>query len=174
MSLSSEKKRAIVNEVSQDFSVAQAAILADYRGLTVEQISELRHQARVSGVDVRVVKNTLARRSVSGSPFECLLDHFVGPLLITSSLDPVAAAKVVSNFARSNDAFKVRIGAMNGDLIDEHTIMKLASLPSREELLAKLAATFRAPLDTYARTLSEIPSKFARTLVAVRGQQEAA
>ena len=105
MSLSFEKKQSVVSEVSQEFSVAHAAILADYRGLTVAQISELRHQARISGVEVRVVKNTLARRSVSGSPFECLLDHFVGPLLVTSSLDPVAVAKVVSKFAKANDAF---------------------------------------------------------------------
>ena len=174
MSLSFEQKQAVVSEVSQNFSVARTAILADYRGLTVAQISELRHQARISGVEVRVVKNTLARRSVSGSPFECLLDHFVGPLVLTSSLDPVAAAKVVSKFAKSNDAFKIRIGAMDGDLIDEQTIMKLAALPGRDELLAKLAATFRAPLDTFARTLSDVPSKFARTLVAVRDQQEAA
>ena len=174
MSLSLEKKQTVVSEVSQNFSVARAAILVDYRGLTVAQISELRHQARISGVDVRVVKNTLARRSVSGSSFECLLGHFVGPLLLASSLDPVAAAKVVSKFAESNDAFKIRIGAMNGDLVDEQTIMKLAALPGREELLSKLAATFRAPLDTFARTLSEVPSKFVRTLVAVRDQQEAA
>ena len=174
MSLSFDKKQSVVSEVSQEFSVAHAAILADYRGLTVAQISELRHQARISGVEVRVVKNTLARRSVSGSPFECLLDHFVGPLLVTSSLDPVAAAKVVSKFAKANDAFKIKIGAMNGDLIDEQTIMKLAALPGRDELLAKLAATFRATLDTFARTLSEVPSRFARTLVAVRDQREAA
>lgn len=174
MSLSFEKKQAIVSEVSQNFSVAGSAILADYRGLTVSQMSELRHQARINGVEVRVVKNTLARRSVSGSPFECLLDHFVGPLLMTLSSDPVAAAKVVSKFAKSNDAFKIMIGAMNGDLIDKQMIMKLASLPGRDELLAKLAATFRAPLDTFTRSLSEVPSKFARTLVAVRDQQEVA
>lgn len=171
MSLSFEKKQAIVSEVSQNLSVANAAILADYRGLTVAQISELRHQARLSGVEVRVVKNTLARRSISGSTFECLLDYFVGPLLVTSSLDPVAAAKVASKFARSNDAFKIKIGAMNGDLIDEQTIMKLAALPGRDELLASLAATFRAPLDTIARTLNEVPSKFVRGLAAVRDQK---
>ena len=174
MSLSFEKKQAVISEVSQNFSMASIAILADYRGLTVAQISELRHQARISGVDVRVVKNTLARRSVNGSRFECLLDHFVGPLLVTTSLDPVAVAKVVSKFAKSNDAFKIRIGAMNGDLIDVQTIMKLAALPGRDELLAKLAATFRAPLDAFARTLSEVPSKFVRTLVAVREQRQAA
>jgi large subunit ribosomal protein L10 len=93
---------------------------------------------------------------------------------MASSLDPVAASKVVSKFAKSNDAFKIRIGAMNGDLIDEQTIMKLAALPGRDELLAKLAATFRAPLDAFARTLSEVPSKFVRTLVAVRDQHESA
>ena len=94
--------------------------------------------------------------------------------MLTSSLDPVADAKVVSNFAKSNDSFKITIGAMNGDLIDEQSIMKLAVVPGRDELLAKRAATFRAPLDTFARTLSEVPSRFARTLVAVRDQQEAA
>ena len=173
MSLSFEKKQAIVSEVSQKLSEAQAVILADYRGLTVAQISELRHEARISGVDVRIVKNTLARRSVSGSPFEDLSDYFVGPLLVTSSQDPVAASKVVSKFAKSNDAFKIRIGVMDGDLIDEQTITKLAALPGRDQLLAKLAATLRAPLDTFARTLSEVPSKFARAIVSVRDQQEA-
>ena len=174
MSLSFEKKQAVVSEVSQNFSVARAAILADYRGLTVAQISDLRHQARISGVEVRVVKNTLARRSVSGSRFECLLDHFVGPLLVTSSLDPVAVAKVVSKFAKSNDAFKIRIGAMNGDLIDEQTIAKLAALPGRDELLVNLAATLQAPLITFVRTLNEMPSKFVRAIVAVRDQQDVA
>jgi len=173
MSLSFEKKQAVVDEVSQQISGAQAVILADYRGLTVAQISELRREARISGVDVRVVKNTLARRSVSGSPFECLSDHFVGPLLVTSSQDPVAAAKVVSTFAKSNDAFRIKIGAMNGDLIDEQLIAKLAALPGRTELLEKLAATLCAPLAAFARTLNEVPSKFGRVIVAIRDQQEA-
>jgi large subunit ribosomal protein L10 len=173
MSLSFDKKQTVVSEVSQNLAVAQAAVLADYRGLTVAQISKLRHEARINGVEVRVVKNTLARRSVSGSPFECLSDHFVGPLVVTLSQDPVAVAKVVSKFAKSNEAFKIKIGAMNGDLIDEQMIMKLAALPSRDELLSNFAATLRAPLDAIARTLNEVPSKFARAIVAIRDQREA-
>ena len=174
MSLSRKTKEAVVSEVSEALSDAQAAILANYRGLTVAQISDLRHEARNSGVDVRVVKNTLARLSVSGSPFDCLSDHFVGPLLVSSSEDPVAVAKVVSEFAKSNDAFEITVGSMNGELIDRETIKKLASLPSRDELLTKLAATLRAPLDSFARTLNEIPSKFVRSIMAVRDNQEVA
>ena len=174
MSLSFEKKQAVVSEVSNNFSRAHAAILSDYRGLTVAQISELRHEARINGVEVRIVKNSLARRSVSGSPFECLSEHFVGPLLVTWSQDAVLAAKVVSKFAKSNDSFQIKIGAIDGDLIDESTIMKLALLPSRDQLLAKFASTLRAPLDTIARTLNEVPSQFVRAIVAVCDQQEAA
>lgn len=174
MSLSREKKEAVVSEVAQALSDAQAAILADYRGLTVAQISDLRHKARNSGVDIRVVKNTLARRSISGSLFNCLLDYFVGPLLVSSSKDPVAVAKVVSEFAKSHEAFEIKVGSMNGELIDEETIKKLASLPSRDELLTNVAVVLRAPLDLFARTLNEVPSKFVRAMVAVRDNQEVA
>ena len=172
MSLSRETKQGVVSEVSQSFSGAQVAILADYRGLTVAQISQLRSEARNSGVRVRVMKNTLARRSVVGSEFECLADHFVGPLLVTSSQDPVAVAKVVCRFAKANDAFQVRVGALDGDLIDTHVIERLAALPDREELLGKLFGTLRAPAEKFVRTLNEVPSKFVRTLVAVRNDRE--
>ena len=174
MSLSREKKQVVVSEVSQGFSGAQVAILADYRGLTVAQISEFRNDARNSGVQVRVVKNTLARRSVVGSEFECLTGHFVGPLLLTTSQDPVAVAKVVCRFAKTNDSFRVRVGAMNGNLIDTLVIERLAALPGRKELLAKLVGTLRAPADKFVRTLNEVPSKLVRTLVAVRDGREAA
>ena len=174
MSLSREKKAAVVSEVSVALSDAQAAILANYRGLTVAQISQLRREARNSGVDVRVVKNTLARLSVSGSLFDCLSDHFVGPLLVSSSRDPVAVAKVVSEFAKTHDEFEISVGSMNGQLIDSEAIQKLASLASRDELLAQLAATLLAPLGSLARTLNEIPTKFVRAVSVVRDNEEAA
>ncbi|MBO67604.1 MAG: 50S ribosomal protein L10 [Acidiferrobacteraceae bacterium] len=173
MSLSLEEKQDVVSDVSQKLSEAQVAILADYRGLTVAALSELRREARASGVEVRIVKNTLARRSAMGSSFECLVDYFVGPLLLTLSEDPVAVAKVVDTFAKSNDLFKIKVGAMDGEIIDEHTITRLASLPSRDELIAKLAGTLRAPLDKFAQTLNEVPSKLARSLHAVCEQKEA-
>ena len=118
MSLSIDQKKAVVSEAVQIFSAAQAAVLAEYRGLSVAQITELRSEARNNGVDIRVVKNTLARRSVSGTPFECLADHFVGPVLISSAGDPIAVAKVVSKFAKDHEALKIMVGVMNGDLID--------------------------------------------------------
>ena len=172
MSLSIEQKKAVVSEVSEIFSSAQAAVLAEYRGLSVEQITELRTQARENGVEIRVVKNTLARRSVVGTEFECLCDHFSGPVLISSSGDPVAVAKVVSDFAKSNDALKITVGVMNGDLIDQSTVQALARLPSREELLATLVVTMQAPLVKFVQTLNEVPGKLVRTLAAVRDSQD--
>ena len=174
MSLSREKKETVGSEVSESFSEANAAILANYSGLTVAQISDLRRQARNNGVDVRVIKNTLARLSVSNSSFDCLSDYFVGPLVLSSSKDPVAVAKVVSNFAKSNEAFEITVGSMDGDLIDIDSIIKLASLPGRDELLTKLATTLLAPIGSLARTLNEVPSKFARSIIAVRDNQETA
>jgi large subunit ribosomal protein L10 len=174
MSLSRKKKETVVSEVADKLSGAQAAILARYKGLTVGQISDLRREARNNEVDVLVVKNTLARLSVSNSPFDCLSDHFVGPVLVSSSHDPAVLAKVVSEFAKSNDAFEITVGSMNGELIDKETISRLASLPSRNELLTQLAATLRAPLDMFARVLNEMPSRLARAVVAVRNNQEIA
>jgi large subunit ribosomal protein L10 len=168
MSLNIDQKKAVVSEVTQTFSVAQAAVLAEYRGLTVAQITELRGEARSQGVDVRVVKNTLAKRSVAGSDFECLADHFTGPVLISSSEDPVAVAKVIAKFAKKNDDLKITVGAMNGDLLDLAAIQALASLPNRDELLAMLVGTMAAPMSKLVRTLNEVPSKFVRTLAAVR------
>ena len=173
MSLSIDEKKAVVSEVVQIFSVAQAAVLAEYRGLSVAQITELRSVARIDGVDIRVVKNTLARRSVSGTPFECLSDHFVGPVLISSAGDPIAVAKVVSKFAKDHEALKITVGVMNGDLIDKSTIQMLAKMPSRDELLATLMATMNAPLEKFVRTLNEVPGKLVRTMAAYRDSRQA-
>lgn len=174
MSLSLEQKKAVVSEVSEMFSAAQAAVLAEYRGLTVAQVTKLRSDARATGVQVRVVKNTLAKRCVEGTTFECLLDHLVGPVLISSSEDPVAVAKVMSNFAKSHETFKITVGAMNGSLMHENDIKALATLPSREELLARLVGTMQAPIQKFVQTLNEVPTKFVRALSAVRDSKESA
>ena len=173
MSLSIDQKKAVVSEAVQIFSAAQAAVLAEYRGLSVAQLTELRSEARNNGVDIRVVKNTLARRSVSGTAFECLADHFVGPVLISSAGDPIAVAKVVSKFAKDHEALKIMGGVMNGDLIDESTIQKLAKLPGRDELLATLMAAMNAPLEKFVRTLNEVPGKLVRTMAAYRDSRQA-
>ncbi len=173
MSLSIDQKKAVVSEAAQIFSAAQAAVLAEYRGLSVAQITELRSEARNSGVDIRVVKNTLARRSVSGTPFECLADHFVGPVLISAAGGPIEVAKVVSKLAKEHEALKIMVGVMNGDLIDKSTIQMLAKLPGRDELLATLMATMNAPLEKFVRTLNEVPGKLVRTMAAYRDSRQA-
>ena len=173
MSLSLEDKKAVVERVSNVLSDAQTAIVAEYRGMTVEKMTSLRREAREAGVYFQVVKNTLARRAVKGSDFECLDEHFLGPLALAASEDPVAAAKVLSKFEKANDAFSIKVGAMSGNLLSLEEINALAKLPGREELLATLLGTMQAPITKFVQTLNEIPSKFVRTLGAVRDAKQA-
>ena len=174
MSLSMEQKQAMVAEVSEVLADSQAAILAEYRGLTVAQMTDLRARARKAGVYVRVVKNTLVRRAVAGSPFECLKDHLTGPLAFAASQDPVAVAKLLVDFAKDNDKLRVMTGSMGGRLISGAEMQALARLPSREVLLSMLLGTMRAPVQKFVQTLNEVPAKFVRTLAAVRDQKQAA
>jgi large subunit ribosomal protein L10 len=173
MSLNLEQKKAVVSEVSDAISGAQAAVLAEYRGLTVAQMTELRKQAREAGVFLRVVKNTLAKRAVDGSDFACLQDQLVGPLAFAASPDPVAVAKVLSQFAKANEKLVIKAGAMGGKVISLAEVQALATLPSRDELLATLARTMQAPIATFVRTLNEVPTKFVRGLAAVRDSKAA-
>ena len=174
MSLNIEEKKAVVAEVAATLADAQAAMLAEYRGLTVAQMTELRRRAYASQVYLRVVKNTLARRAVAGSSFECLTDQMSGPLAFAVSKDPVAVAKVLAEFAKDNEALKIKAGAMSGKLMSVEQVQALARLPSREQLLATLVATMQAPIATFVRTLNEVPSKFVRALAAVRDAKEKA
>jgi large subunit ribosomal protein L10 len=174
MSLNIEQKKAVVAEVSEQLQDAQAALVAEYRGLTVAQMTELRSKARKSEIYLRVVKNTLARRAVEGSKFECMKDQFTGPLAFAIAKDPVAVAKVFAEFAKENDKLKIRAGAMSGKLMSVAQVQALAKLPSREQLLATLVGTMQAPIVKFVRTLNEVPSKFVRALAAVRDAKPAA
>jgi large subunit ribosomal protein L10 len=173
LSLNLEQKKAVVVEVSEQVSTAQAIIVAEYRGLQVGEMTELRAQARKSGVYLRVLKNTLVRRAVEGTPFSGLANEMVGPLVFGISSDPVSAAKVLSDFAKANDKFIIKAGAMPNQVMDVKAVQALASLPSREELLAKLLGTMQAPVAKFVRTLNEVPAKFVRGLAAVRDQKAA-
>ena len=172
MSLNLEEKKAVVAEVSDKIAQAQAIVLAEYRGLTVEDMTQLRVNARNGGVYLRVLKNTLARRAVTGTPFEQLADQMVGPLAYGISEDPVAAAKVLSEFAKSNEKFIVKVGAMPNQVMSTADVAQLATMPSRDELLAKLLGTMQAPIAKFVQTLNEVPSKFVRALAAVRDEKE--
>lgn len=174
MSLNIEEKKVVVAEVSAKLKDAQAALLAEYRGLTVAQMTELRRRARQSDVFLRVVKNTLARRAVEGSSFECLKESFSGPLALAISRDPVAAAKVLADFAKDNEALRITAGAMSGKLMTLEQVQALAKLPAREQLLATLVGTLQAPIAKFVRTLNEVPGRFVRTLAAVRDAKQAA
>ena len=174
MSLNIEGKKEVVAEISARLAKAQAVVLAEYRGLPVEDITVLRSQARASGVYLRVLKNTLARRAVQGTPFEKLADKMVGPLAYGISEDPVAAAKVLSAYAKGNEKLVIKAGAMPNVLMTAKEVGQLASMPSRQELLAKLLGTMQAPVATFVRTLNEVPTKFVRALAAVRDQKEKA
>jgi len=172
LSLNLEQKKAVVAEVSAAIEGAQAAVVAEYRGLTVAQMTVLRAQARAAGVYIRVVKNTLVQRVVAGSPFACLDSHLKGPLTFAASADPVAVAKVLSEFARANDKFVIKVGAMNGALMTGVQLQALALLPSREILLANLLRTMQAPVARFVQTLNEVPTRFVRTLAAIRDKAQ--
>ena len=174
MGLSLEQKQAMVSEVVAKLALAQAVIVAEYRGLNVERVTQLRARARKSGLYLRVLKNTLARRAVQGTPFEKLAEQMSGPLMYGIAQDPVAGAKVLSEFAKEHEAFMIRGGAMPNSLMSAKDIKALALLPSRNELLAKLMGTLQAPVAKLVRTMNEVPGKFVRTLAALRDQREKA
>jgi large subunit ribosomal protein L10 len=168
LGLSLEQKQAMVSEVAARLAGAQAVIVAEYRGLNVERVTQLRARARKSGLYLRVLKNTLARRAVQGTPFEKLTEQMSGPLMYGIAADPVACAKVLSEFARENELFVIRGGAMPNAVMSARDVKALALLPSREQLLAKLLGTMQAPIAKLARTLNEVPAKFVRVLARVR------
>ncbi len=168
MSLDLERKQAIVAEVAARLAKAQAVIVAEYRSLGVGAVTGLRAKARASGLYLRVLKNTLARRAVRGTPFEKLSEHMSGPLMYGIAQDPVAGAKVLAEFARDHESFVIRGGVIANSVMSAKDVKQLATMPSREELLAKLAGTMQAPVAKLVRTLHEVPSKLARALAAVR------
>lgn len=171
MGLNRNEKAVVVDEISAEVAKAQSIILAEYRGLEVAHITVLRKKARESGVYLRVLKNTLARRAVAGTPFEGLADKMVGPLIYGISSDPVASAKVLNDFAKGNDKLVLKGGAMPNAVLDVDGVKALATMPSRDELLSKLLGTMQAPIAQFVRTLNEVPTKFARGLAAVRDQK---
>lgn len=174
MGLNLEQKQAMVSDISGQLANAQAVIVAEYRGLDVGSVTDLRAKARQSGLHLRVLKNTLARRAVKGTPFEKLAGHMYGPLMYGIAQDPVAGAKVLADFAREHEQLVIKGGAMQNTLMSDTDIKALAALPSREQLLAMLVGTMQAPVAKLVRTMNEVPGKFARALAAVRDQKEKA
>ena len=161
MALNLQEKQAVVAEVSAQVAQAQTIVLAEYRGIEVSEITKLRANARKSGVYFHVLKNTLARRAVKGTPFEALAEKMAGPLVYGISADAVAAAKVVHEFAKSNDKLVVRGGAYNGKVLDAAGVSALAMVPSKEVLLSQLCGLLQAPVSGMARVLAAVAEKKA-------------
>ena len=161
MPLNVEDKKAIVADVGAQLAGAQTVVLAEYRGIPVEQLTKLRASARDQGVYLRVLKNTLARRAAQGTQFEPLADSMVGPLIYGISADPIASAKVLQNFAKTQDMLVIKAGLYNGKLLDVAGIKSLASIPSRNELLSQLLGVMLAPVSAMARVLGAVAAQKA-------------
>ena len=159
MGLNLNDKKAVVAEVVAQVANAQTLVVAEYRGIEVGDLTELRKKARESGVYLRVLKNTLARRAVVGTPFEALSDAMTGPLIYSLSADAVAAAKVLNDFAKTNDKLVLKAGVYSGNVLDKAGVQALASIPSREELLAKLLGVMKAPVSGFAVALGALAKK---------------
>jgi large subunit ribosomal protein L10 len=175
MALNLDDKKALVAEVSKVAATAQSVVAAEYRGLTVGQMTDLRSKARAQGVYMRVVKNTLARKAVAGTAFENIGPILKGPLVLAFSKDdPGAAARVLKAFAKDNDKLIATAVSLGGQLLPGKDLDKVAALPTREQALAQLMGVMRAPIQKLVGTLAATPSKLVRTLDAVRVQKQAA
>ena len=159
MSLNRSEKEAVINEVTELAAKAQTLVMAEYRGITVAQMTELRNQARSNGVTLSVLKNTLARRAVAGSSFESAAEQMTGPLIYGFSEDAVAAAKVVAEFAKTNDKLVIRGGVYDGKALDANGVKQLASIPTKEVLLSQLCGLLMSPVSRTARVLAALAEK---------------
>ncbi|GAB3384006.1 50S ribosomal protein L10 [Spongiibacter taiwanensis] len=175
MALRLEDKKAIVAGVNETAVSALSLVIADARGCSVSQMTELRKQARAANVDVRVVRNTLAKLALKGTDFECAETAFKGPSLLAFSMeDPGAAARIFKDFAKDHKNFEVKALAVSGQLMGADQLDVLAKLPTREQALSMLMSVMQAPVTKLVRTMNEVPGKLVRTLAAVRDQKEAA
>ena len=175
MALNLEQKKAVVAEVADVANKALAAVAAEYRGLTVEEMTELRVKAREGGVFLKVAKNTLVSRAVEGTEYECMQESLTGPLLFAFSMeDPGAAARLVKDYSKDHDELVTKLVAVGGQLYDASELERLSSLPTYDQAIAILMGVMKAPVEKFVRTLAEPHAKLVRTVAAVRDAKEAA
>ena len=175
MALSMGQKKAVVAEVADVASKALAAVAAEYRGLTVEEMTQLRALARKEGVFLKVAKNTLVHRAVEGTEYECMQDSLTGPLLFAFSMEePGAAARLVKDYAKDHDNLIAKLVAMDGELYDASELGRLANLPTHDQAIAMLMGVMIAPIEKFVRALAEPHTKLVRTVAAVRDAKQAA
>ena len=174
MALRLEQKQQIVAEVNEVAASALSAVIADYRGLTVAEMTQMRVKARESGVYLRVVRNTLAKRALEGTEYECLNDAFVGPTLLAfSQEDPGAAARLIKEYAKDYAELEVKALSIGGALLGADQLDRVAKLPTLDQARSMLMSVMQAPVVKLARSLNEVPGKLVRTIAAVRDQKQA-
>lgn len=175
MALTLEQKKAVVAEVSEVAKSAHSAVAAEYRGITVEKMTQMRAKARNEGVYLKVAKNTLVKRAVEGTEFECMTEELTGPLLFAFSIDdPGAAARLIKDFSKNEDKLVVRLVAMGAKLYQASELERLASMPTRDQAISMLMGVMKAPIEKFVRTLAEPHTKLVRTIAAVRDSKQAA
>ena len=175
MPLNLEQKKSVVSEVADIAAQAHSAVAAEYRGLTVEEMTELRVKARDTGVYLRVVKNSLARRAVDGTDFACMQEGLVGPLLLAFSMeDPGSAARLIKDFSKEHDLLEAKLVSIGGEMLAASDLDRLAKMPTKDQAISLLMAVMKAPVEKFVRTLNEPHAKFVRTVAAVRDQKQAA
>ena len=175
MALNIEQKKAVVADMADTAGKALAAVAAEYRGLTVGEMTELRVKARETGVVLKVAKNTLVSRAVEGTEYECMQESLTGPLLFAFSMeDPGAAARLVKDYAKSHDKLIAKLVAVGGQLYDASELERLSSLPTYDQAIAILMGVMKAPVEKFVRTLAEPHTKVVRTIAAVRDAKQAA
>jgi large subunit ribosomal protein L10 len=175
MALTLEQKKAVVAEVAEAAKTAHSAVAAEYRGITVEKMTQMRAKARSEGVYLKVAKNTLVKRAVEGTDFECMADELSGPLLFAFSMeDPGSAARLIKNFAKDEQKLDVRLVALGAKLYQASELERLASLPTHDQAISMLMGVMKAPIEKFVRTLAEPHTKLVRTVAAVRDSKQAA
>ena len=175
MSMNIEQKKAIVEEVAKVADIAPTAIAAEYIGLNVAQMTELRRSARAAGVYLKVVRNTLARRALEGTKFDCMREELTGPLILAfSNEEPGSAAKIIREFSKNNEKLVVKLIALDGKLLAASDLERVADIPSLEQARSMLLGLLQAPMAKFVRLLAEPEAKFVRLLAARRDQQQAA
>ena len=175
MPIGLKEKQAIVAEVNETAQAALSAVMADYRGVTVDAMTKLRQSARESGVQVRVIRNTLAKRAFEGTELECMNEVLTGPCIVAFAMeDPGASARLFKDFAKEQEAFEIKALSVGGKLLPAEQIDALAKLPTRDEALAMLMAVMQAPVTKLVRTMNDIPGRVTRVVAAVRDQKQAA
>jgi len=174
VALNLESKKAIVAEVSTIAASALSAVAAEYRGVSVVDMTELRAKAREQGVYLKIAKNSLVKRAVEGTEFECMQDELKGPLIMAfSQEDPGGAARVIEEFSKDNDKIIAKVIAIGGEVLPIEQLAALAKLPTRDQAIALLMAVMKAPTEKFVRTLNEVPGKMVRTVAAVCDQKQA-